>query len=82
MPDDGAWWRGTRALALAALALWVLFGVALPLAATRYAREPILGYGLDAFLAVIAIPVVLGLLLFAVDRRQAAADRRHAAGEP
>jgi hypothetical protein len=76
MPDDGRWWRGTGALAAAAVLVWMLLGVALPLAASRYARETVLGYGLDAFLALVAIPVVLGFLLFAVDRRQAGLDRR------
>ena len=79
--DEGAWWRGTRALVLSVVILWVAVGLVLPLVASRFGTGPILGFPVEAFLVLVAVPVALGVMLVSFLQRQAALDRRHGVDE-
>lgn len=81
MADDGAWWRGTRALAFATVLLWIVVGLVLPLIAYRFRAGLVLGFPVPMFLAAVVAPAALCALLFSFVQRQAMLDRRHGVDE-
>jgi putative solute:sodium symporter small subunit len=79
--DEGAWWRGTRALVLSAVVLWLAVGLILPLVAAHFGTGLILGFPVETFLVLVAVPIALGVMLVSLLQRQAALDRRHGVDE-
>jgi putative solute:sodium symporter small subunit len=79
MIDSGqeAWWRTTRALAVAALGGVVLLGFLLYALARITGGETLLALPVDYLLAAAILPFVLLVVIFWFARRQGEVDRQH-----
>jgi putative solute:sodium symporter small subunit len=79
MIDSGqeAWWRITRALAVAALGGVVLLGFLLYALARITGEETLLALPADYLLAAAIVPLVLLVVIFWFARRQSEVDRQH-----
>lgn len=79
--SETAWWRKTRQLALATLAGLCVVGVLPRLVAGLLDRRAVLGLPLGTFLAVVAVPLVMLIAIFAFTARQRGLDRGHHVSE-
>lgn len=79
-PEQEAWWRTTRALAVAALGGALLLGFLLYVAARASGEETFLALPPYYLLAAAVMPLVLLALVFWHARRQAEVDRQHDMG--
>jgi uncharacterized membrane protein len=80
-PEQEAWWRTTRALAVAALGGALLLGFLLYVGAQATGEDVVLGLPADYLLAAVVMPLVLLAAVFWFVRRQADVDRQHNMGE-
>ena len=83
MADENqeAWWRRTKALAVATLGGGAIVGLLLLVFSPFLDRLTPLGFPLGYFLAAEGLPLGLVLLLFWFANRQDETDRRHNLGE-
>lgn len=80
-PEQEAWWRTTRALAVATLGGAILAGFLFFVLARVTGTETLLDLPVDYALAAAVIPLVLLLAVFWSIRRQGDVDRQHHLGE-
>jgi putative solute:sodium symporter small subunit len=83
MADDNqeAWWRRTKALAVATLGGVGIVGFLLLVFGPPLDRLSLFGFPLGYLLAAEGLPLGLVLLLFWFANRQDETDRRHSLGE-
>ncbi len=75
-PDQEAWWRTTKALAVAALGGAALISF-LVFVFSRLAGIDLFALPLDYLLPAAVMPLVLLAVIFWYERRQAEVDRQH-----
>ena len=71
------WWAKTRALAVAVLALWGVFGFLVPALAPRLNEVAFLGFPLGFYMAAQGSPIAFVALIVLFADRQDALDRAH-----
>jgi putative solute:sodium symporter small subunit len=79
-PEQDAWWRGTKRLAILTLAAAAVF-IAVFAVVAQPIEGGVLGFPFAYFTAVLPLPFLLVALIFWFARRQEAIDRRHGLSE-